>query len=172
MFQRKSRLLAAAMCAVLAAMLIVPVSAHGHHGGWGRHSGYRQQVQTSVTVCPYEDCTEAGRHIHDGLTYCGYGHGSGVCDNNCRALCPFEDCVVAGRHYHDGAPYCGYDHAGGYCDGACQALCPLEDCQLTGRHTHGYATYCGAHHDYGYCDGSCAATATAVSYGCGHHGGC
>ena len=84
MFRMKGRLTAGVLCAMLAAMLVVPVSAHGCHGGRGHHSGYRQRVQTTVTVCPYEDCAEAGRHTHDGVGYCGYGHEAGFCDGVCR----------------------------------------------------------------------------------------
>ena len=161
MFRMRGRLLAGALCAVLAAMLIVPAAAHGCRGGRGHH---RQNVQTAVTVCPYEDCAEAGRHIHNGVLYCGYSHSGGVCDGNCRALCPFKDCELTGRHTHDGVTYCGYCHEAGYCDGACLALCPFEDCELTGRHTHDGVTYCGASHDCGYCDGTCAVRA---HHGCG-----
>lgn len=169
MFKRKGRLLAGALCVMLAAMLIVPAAAHGCHGGRGHHGGYRQSVQTTVTVCPYEDCAQTGRHTHDGVTYCGYGHSSGVCDNNCRALCPYEDCGEAGRHIHDGVTYCGYCHEAGYCDGTCRALCPYEDCGIAGRHTHDGTGYCGARHDCGYCDGTCAVT---VSRGHGCRRGC
>ena len=121
MFKRKGRLLAGALCAMLTAMLIVPVSAHGCHGGrsQGHHGGYRQSVQTTVTVCPYEDCTEAGRHTHDGTAYCGYDHGCGYCDGTCLALCPYENCGIAGRHTHYGTGYCGAHHDGGYCDNSC-----------------------------------------------------
>ncbi|MCI9170087.1 MAG: hypothetical protein HFF42_04030 [Lawsonibacter sp.] len=119
MFRKRSRLLAGALCVMLAAMLVVPAAAHGCHGGRGRHGGYRQNVQTAVTVCPYEDCAEAGRHTHDSVTYCGYGHGSGVCDGTCLALCPYEDCAEAGRHTHDGVGYCGANHDCGYCDNSC-----------------------------------------------------
>lgn len=165
--KRRNRLAAGLLCAVLAAALVIPAAAHGCHGGRRQRRVYTPPVQVSVTVCPYEDCGEAGRHLHDGVTYCGYGHESGYCDGACRALCPYEDCGEAGRHLHDGVTYCGYGHESGYCDGTCLALCPLEDCGLTGRHLHGYTAYCGSHHDAGYCDGACAASA---SYGYGHHG--
>lgn len=121
MFRMRNRLLAGAVCVMLAAVLIVPAAAHGCHGGRGRHGGYRQSVQTTVTVCPYEDCTQAGRHTHDGVTYCGYCHGSGVCDGTCLALCPYEDCTETGRHTHDGVGYCGANHDCGYCDNSCAA---------------------------------------------------
>lgn len=116
-----NRLTAGLLCAVLAAVLIVPVSAHGCHGRRGRgcHGGYVRNVQTEITVCPYDDCTLAGRHLHDGTTYCGYAHGDGLCDGLCRALCPLEDCVSSGRHYHGYSIYCGAHHDGGFCDGSC-----------------------------------------------------
>ena len=78
------------LCALAAALLTLPVSAHGHHGGC--HSRpvrpSRPAVSATVTVCQVEGCTKTGRHVHNGVTYCGYPHESGVCDNNCRALCP------------------------------------------------------------------------------------
>lgn len=124
MFRRKSRLLAGALCVMLAAVMVVPAAAHGCHGGRGHHSGYRQSVQTTVTVCPYEDCAYVGRHTHDGVIYCGYCHEDGYCDGNCRALCPYEDCTLTGRHTHDGVGYCGANHDCGYCDGTCAAVVP------------------------------------------------
>lgn len=78
-----------------------------------------RNVQTEITVCPYDDCALAGRHLHDGTTYCGYAHGDGLCDGLCRALCPLEDCVSSGRHYHGYSIYCGAHHDGGFCDGSC-----------------------------------------------------
>ena len=92
MFRMKGRLTAGVLCAMLAAMLVVPVSAHGCHGGrgGGRHGGYARNVQTTVqtavTVCPYSDCTLAGRHTHSGVTYCGYDHAGGFCDGTCTAI--------------------------------------------------------------------------------------
>lgn len=83
-----NRLAAGLLCAVLAAALIAPAAAHGCHGGRGHHGGYRQSVQTTVTVCPYEDCTQAGRHTHDGVTYCGYCHDCGYCDGTCAVSAP------------------------------------------------------------------------------------
>ena len=87
MFKRKGRLLAGALCAMLTAMLIVTVSAHGCHGGrsQGHHGGYRQSVQTTVTVCPYEDCAVAGIHTHSGVSYCGNSHSAGFCGGGCAA---------------------------------------------------------------------------------------
>lgn len=164
MFRMRSRLLAGLLCAVLAAALIVPASAHGCHGGRsrGHHGGYRQNVQTTVTVCPYPNCTVTGRHLHSGVIYCGYAHEGGVCDGACRALCPYGDCDTAGQHTHCGRSYCGYDHDCGFCDGTCRALCPYEDCTLTGRHTHDGAAYCGDAHDCGFCDSSCHGAAVST----------
>lgn len=115
--KKPSRLAAGLVCALMAAVLILPASAHGCHGGRRHHSS--PAVQTTVTVCPYEDCDLAGRHLHDGTVYCGYAHGTGVCDGACRALCPLEDCDLTGRHLHDGVTYCGSCHEAGYCDGSC-----------------------------------------------------
>lgn len=116
-----NRLAAGLLCAVLAAALIVPASAHGCHGrrGGGCHGRYAQNVQTEITVCAYEDCDLAGRHRHDGVIYCGYAHEGGVCDGLCRALCPLEDCTAAGRHCHGYSVYCGARHDCGFCDGSC-----------------------------------------------------
>lgn len=119
--KRWNCLVAGLLCAILTAALIVPASAHGCHGrrGGGCHGRAARCVQTEITVCPYDDCTLAGRHYHDGTVYCGYAHGSGLCDGNCRALCPLEDCAAAGRHYHGWTGYCGAEHACGFCDGSC-----------------------------------------------------
>lgn len=114
--KKPSRLAAGLVCALMAALLILPASAHGCHGG---RRQYSRPVQTAVTVCAYEDCDLAGRHVHDGVTYCGYAHGTGVCDGACLALCTVEGCDLTGRHTHDGVTYCGYAHSAGYCDGAC-----------------------------------------------------
>lgn len=45
MFKKRSRLLSGVLCAMLAAMLIVPAAAHGGH-----HRGVRQNAQTIVTA--------------------------------------------------------------------------------------------------------------------------
>ena len=92
MFRMRGRLLAGALCVMLASMLIVPAAAHGCHGGRGHH---RQSVQTTVTVCPYEDCTAAGRHTHDGVTYCGANHTEGFCDGSCPVYR-----AAGGGHHH------------------------------------------------------------------------
>lgn len=112
---------------VLALSLLVGGAAAcgGHHGRGGCH-GQRVQVQqtqtqqTRIPVCTVEGCTIAGRHVHNGTTYCGYDHASGYCNGSCLALCPVEGCTIAGRHVHDGVTYCGSNHACGYCDGSCQ----------------------------------------------------
>lgn len=119
--RNRNRLTAGLVCAVMTAVLIIPASAHGHHGRRVQTVQPAPSVQTTITVCPYEDCTIAGRHVHDGVTYCGYNHASGYCDGACRALCPYEDCTIAGAHTHDGVTYCGYNHADGYCAGGCAA---------------------------------------------------
>lgn len=63
----KKRLMAGVLCVVMASLLAVPASAH--HGG--RH---HCKSQTSVAVCPYDNCTLSGRHRHNGVTYCGYSN--------------------------------------------------------------------------------------------------
>lgn len=168
MFKKKGHLLVGTLCVLMAALLVVPVSAHGCHGGRtrGHHGGYRQNAQITVTVCPYDDCTVFGRHSHSGILYCGYDHGTGVCDNNCQALCPLEDCETLGRHVHGLSTYCGYNHEAGFCDGACRALCPYEDCSLVGYHSHGGVAYCGDAHEAGFCDSCCHRV--DASSGCCH----
>ena len=108
----KKRTLALILACAAALALMVPALACGGHG---RHHGR----QTQVTVCPVSGCEAAGRHVHNGVTYCGYAHESGVCDGRCLALCPVEGCETVGRHVHDGVTYCGADHDCGYCDGSC-----------------------------------------------------
>ena len=98
-----------------AGLMVMPVSAHGHH------------AQTSVPadqvcgLCTVADCATAGLHTHDGQTYCGYNHECGYCDGSCGAVgvCTVEGCAETGYHVHEGQTYCGYDHACGYCDGSC-----------------------------------------------------
>ena len=82
--RRKRCLLGGLLCAAaLAAMLVVPASAHGCHGGRGRGHHGGGYVQASVAVCPYEDCATSGHHFHSGVTYCGYVHEGGYCDGSC-----------------------------------------------------------------------------------------
>lgn len=111
----RRRTLTLLLACVMALALMVPAMAHGH----GHHG--RRNVQTQVTVCTVEGCEIAGRHTHNGVTYCGYDHANGVCDGKCLALCPVEGCEVAGRHIHDGVTYCGNHHEAGYCNGSCAA---------------------------------------------------
>lgn len=108
-------------CAILTALVVIPASAHGCHGGRrsGHCGGYAEDQQTAISVCAVADCSLAGRHTHDDVVYCGYDHESGFCNGACLALCPVEDCTVAGRHVHNTVTYCGNDHASGFCDGAC-----------------------------------------------------
>lgn len=99
------------------------------------HGGHRRMAVETGTVscllCSVEGCTVGGRHIHDGVTYCGYSHEDGICDGRCRALCTEESCTASGCHQHDGKDYCGYGHEGGFCDGSCQA-----DVVVIPRHGH------------------------------------
>lgn len=149
-----------ALCAACAVSLLAPAAfAHGCH---------RRAQSAQCGLCTVEGCEYAGRHTHNGVTYCGYCHEDGVCNGACAPLCPYEDCELAGRHTHDGVTYCGYDHENGFCDGACLSLCPVEGCTLTGRHTHDGVTYCGANHTEGFCDGTCPVYRAA---GGGHHHG-
>ncbi len=93
---RFKRLCAAALTAALASMLFVmPVSAHGHH-----HSRRIQTVDTSCPVCTVEDCTEEGRHTHDGHDYCGYNHADGYCDGSCVSSATVSCRGGRGHHCH------------------------------------------------------------------------
>lgn len=76
---RLRKLFTAAAAAVLVSVLFVmPVSAHhGHHR--------QAAADTGCPVCTVEDCTEEGRHLHDGEYYCGYDHECGYCDGSCGA---------------------------------------------------------------------------------------
>ena len=60
-----------------------------------------------LALCDVEDCDIAGRHAHDGVTYCGSCHEDGFCNGQCLTLCPVEGCTTAGRHSHSGVTYCG-----------------------------------------------------------------
>ena len=97
------------LCALAAALLTLPVSAHGHNGG---HHGRAAQA----AVCPVSGCEITRQHIHAGSA--GYGQ-AGSPANARRALCPVEGCEIAGRHVHDGVAYCGDGHAAGFCEGCC-----------------------------------------------------
>ena len=109
----KKRTLALVLACIAILALTVPALACGH----GRHGG--KKGQTQVTVCTVKNCGTAGLHTHNGVTYCGYAHASGVCDGKCLALCSVEDCEIAGRHTHDGVTYCGNHHEAGFCTGTC-----------------------------------------------------
>ncbi|MBO5033089.1 MAG: hypothetical protein J6D08_14660 [Lachnospiraceae bacterium] len=87
------KLFTAAVTAALTSVLFVmPVSAHGHH------SRQAQTVDTSCPVCTVEDCTEEGRHSHDGHEYCGYNHADGYCDGTCFSGNAVSGC--GGKHHH------------------------------------------------------------------------
>lgn len=150
---------------LLAALFVMPVSAHGHY-----HNRTDASVNAVCEVCTVEDCTKSGLHVHDDVTYCGYDHESGYCDGSCGAVavCTMEGCVETGHHSHNKQTYCGYDHECGYCDGSCGAVevCTVAGCTKTGLHSHNGQTYCGYDHESGYCDNSCGKA--AVSHSCGH----
>lgn len=111
------------LACLTALALVVPAMAHGHGGGHhGGRGWYAQPQPAQITVCTVEGCEAAGRHTHNGVTYCGYGHTGGVCDGKCLALCTVEGCEVAGRHIHDGVTYCGNHHEAGYCGGGCAVV--------------------------------------------------
>ena len=115
MMKKWNRLTAGLLCAILAAALIVPVSAHGCHGrrGGGCHGRYVQNVQTEITVCPYDGCAETGRHYHDSVAYCGYNHAGAYCDGTCAGYCVGTDPAAgnAGSYAYYG---CGFGYANGH----------------------------------------------------------
>ncbi len=77
----RKALMAGCMGLMLSGLMVVPVSAHGHH-----RQSTRQVTQedTYYPVCTVEDCEETGCHLHDGEYYCGYDHDGGYCDGTCR----------------------------------------------------------------------------------------
>lgn len=160
---------------LLAAVSVMPVSAHGHY-----HNQAKVPADAICGVCTVSDCTRTGLHVHDQKTYCGYDHEGGYCDGSCGAVrvCTVSGCEETGHHVHDQKTYCGYDHEGGYCDGSCDAVevCTVNGCEETGHHVHDQKTYCGYHHESGYCDHSCEQTSVPAStqtYGhSGHHRHC
>lgn len=89
------KLLVSALCAACAVSLMIPVAFA--HGGHGRAARGWQSGTSRYAVCPVEDCTLTGRHVHNGVTYCGFHHANGWCNGTCIALCPVEDCTLAGR---------------------------------------------------------------------------
>lgn len=130
-----------ALCLALALLMTGTALAHGHHGGHhgGGHAydvgtecggghcggtdrqwaGGGRRCQTEIAVCDIEGCAAVGRHLHDGVLYCGYPHEDGLCNGACCALCPVEGCEAVGRHLHDGMVYCGGSHVSGFCAGDC-----------------------------------------------------
>ena len=130
---RKTRFLAAGLAALLtAAVLVSAALACGHHS---RQAAGRTG---SCQVCTVAGCTVAGRHVHNGVTYCGYAHENGFCDGSCHALCTVAGCTETGRHVHNGVTYCGYAHENGFCDGSC--LHAAVSAPVNGHH--------GGHHGH------------------------
>ena len=84
------RALVLALACITALALMVPAMAHGCG-----HHGRRVQKQTQVTVCTVKDCGIAGRHVHNGVTYCGNNHEAGYCAGTCAA-------AAAGTGYRHG----------------------------------------------------------------------
>ena len=83
---RKTRFFAAGLAALLTAGVLVSAAlACGHHG---RRAVTGRTV--SCQVCTAAGCELTGRHVHNGVTYCGYGHASGLCDGNCPDLSIYD----------------------------------------------------------------------------------
>lgn len=83
MNKMKICLLAGVLCAA-PIWLVTPVYAHGggHHGGY--HGGHHGSRPATVRVCTYEDCALSGRHLHNGVAYCGNSHRGTLCQGLCR----------------------------------------------------------------------------------------
>jgi len=85
---------------VLAALLLAaPASAHcdaSHaHGCWQ----VNQPVAMTCPECTVEGCTIAGRHLHNGITYCGTHHVDGVCSIDCLTAANTSNTAVASGHH-------------------------------------------------------------------------
>jgi len=104
------KLISAAVCAALAVLLVIPVAAHCHYRA-------RQQAVPRYAVCTVEGCREAGRHVHNGVTCCGYDHEGGWCvGTECTACQSAAVCnpapavsstpVYSGHHGHHGHHGC------------------------------------------------------------------
>ena len=105
-----------------AGLLAVPALAHGCGRSGGHHGGRTAVQPAAIAVCTVEGCALAGRHTHNGMSYCGYGHAGGFCDGNCLALCTVKGCTITGQHTHGAAAYCGQRHGCGFCDGSCRTV--------------------------------------------------
>ena len=111
--KKMNRLTAGLLCAVLAAALVIPAAAHGHHGGWGygHHGACAQPAAPQYTQPQYTQPQETQpQYVQPAV-----------------GVCPYDGCAETGRHYHDSVPYCGYNHAGAYCDGTCAGYCAGTD---------------------------------------------
>ncbi|MDE5932888.1 MAG: hypothetical protein K2H40_10475 [Lachnospiraceae bacterium] len=97
MYIRKM-LTAATASLLIASLIVMPVSAHGHHG---RSKTTVSTVATECPVCTVEDCAEDGHHTHDGVTYCGYEHSGEYCDGSCGSSCGTTT-TSSGSHHRRG----------------------------------------------------------------------
>ena len=124
----KTRAAAGVLACLTALLLAVP--AFAHHGG----RSYIRRAVRYAPACTVEGCEAVGRHVHDGMTYCGTHHGDGVCAASCYSVpaCTVEGCEIAGRHVHGGTTYCGTYHENGLCAAACYGAAVQ-----TGGHHHG-----------------------------------
>ena len=98
-----------------ASIVTVPAFAHGHGGAKGHRVWMAEP--TTYTVCPLDSCEVAGRHVHNGVTYCGYDHAYGFCDGTClNPVQPTAPAVTAPATTSNttGTNYSyGYGHHGG-----------------------------------------------------------
>lgn len=106
------------LCVLALAVLTLPVSAHGHHGGGCHGRPSQPSKPVTVTVCTVEGCTQTGRHVHNGVTYCGYDHAYGFCDGTClnpvQPTAPAVTAPATTPNTTTGTNYSyGYGHHGG-----------------------------------------------------------
>lgn len=105
----------AGLIALTAALtLCMPVTASAHHGG-GHHgcgSRTRTAAAAATSYCPVEDCSVAGIHEHNGVSYYAHCAGDG---HDYHAYCSVEGCQLTAIHEHDGHCYVGCQNADGTC---------------------------------------------------------
>ena len=84
----------------ICSLLALPAMAHGHCHGGGRHNGgyYRAAQPTRYELCEVEGCTVEGRHLHDGVYYCGACHEEGYCAGECPVASPDAPSRYCGHH--------------------------------------------------------------------------
>lgn len=83
----------------LCSLLAMPALAHhGHHGGHHTYAASRAPQTTCYQLCQVEGCTVEGRHLHDGVYYCGTCHEEGYCNGDCPVASPQTPSRYCGHH--------------------------------------------------------------------------